>query len=135
MNEQIIQQVKSLVAAAQSGDQQATQQLNQIVQAAQNGDQQAQQIVQIIQQLTQKAAMGAKLNYIKQLRGICPNGYEMKKFAVGGKVITKCMACGGKQELSEGGPVAQFKEARAKRKREGKPVNNLQPDKLPKKSK
>lgn len=136
MNEQeIIKQVGALVQAAQGGDQKAAQQLQQIMQAAKNGDPQATQIMQIVQKMmTQKAAKGAKLDYIKRLNGICPEGYEMQRYAVGGQIISKCMKCGGKNEKKEnGGPVEQFKEARSKRKREGKSVNNPKPDKPVKK--
>ena len=64
------------------GDQQANQQIQQIMQAAQQGDQQAVQIAQMIQavvqqmqqQQVQAAKFGAKLNYIRQLRGLCPEG-------------------------------------------------------------
>lgn len=37
------------------------------------------------------AKLGAKLNYIMKLNGKCPEGYEVQKFEVGGKVCTKCM--------------------------------------------
>jgi hypothetical protein len=78
--------------------------------------------------MTQKAANGAKLNYLKELNGICPEGYEMKKYAVGGRVVSKCMKCGGKpMQKASGGPVDQYKEARAKAKREGKKVMQPQP--------
>lgn len=39
--------------------------------------------------------LGAKLNYIKQLRGECPEGYEAVKFAQGGIIKTECKKCGG----------------------------------------
>lgn len=39
--------------------------------------------------------LGAKLNYIKRLRGECPEGYEAVKFAQGGQFKTKCEKCGG----------------------------------------
>lgn len=110
--EQIIQ----LVQAAMSGDQQATAQVQQIMQAAEQGDPQAAQIAQVIMQVMEEmqggapeggqagqiARNGAKLNYIKKLKGECPEGYEMTYFKAGGKVCKKCQkkvekACGGKQ--------------------------------------
>lgn len=110
--EQIIQ----LVQAAMSGDQQATAQVQQIMQAAEQGDPQAAQIAQVIMQVMEEmqggapaggqagqvARNGAKLNYIKKLKGECPDGYEMTFFKAGGKVCKKCQkkvekACGGKQ--------------------------------------
>lgn len=93
------QQIVALVQAALSGDQQANQQIQQIMQAAQQGDQQATQLAQMIQQVTsqlkQSAKHGAKLisniNYIKYLRGQCPEGYEMQTFKKGGAICEKCV--------------------------------------------
>ena len=129
MNEQLIQKVQALVEGIKAKDEKSMQMAAQIKQAADQGDQQAKQIWNVIQQMmTQKAEKGAKLNYIKELNGICPEGYEMKKYAVGGKVLSKCMKCGGKQPMKAGGgPVEQYKEARAKSKREGKKVMQPQP--------
>lgn len=44
----------------------------------------------LVQQMTkaQKAEQGAKLNYIQQLQGRCPEGYEVEKFLAGG-----CVKC------------------------------------------
>jgi hypothetical protein len=80
------------------------------MQAAQQGDQQAAQLAEMIMQIAnqmqggapQSARNGAKLNYIKRLKGECPEGYEMTYFKAGGKVCKKCQkkvekACGGKQ--------------------------------------
>ena len=44
----------------------------------------------ITQQQSRKMMFGAKLNYIKGLKGQCPQGYEMKYYKKGGKVCTKC---------------------------------------------
>ena len=103
------QQLIQLVQAAMSGDQQASAQIQQIMQAAQQGDQQAAQLAEMIMQIAnqmqggapQSARNGAKLNYIKRLKGECPEGYEMTYFKAGGKVCKKCQkkvekACGGK---------------------------------------
>lgn len=136
MNEQLIQKVQALVQGIKAKDEKSMQMAAQIKQAADQGDQQAKQIWTVIQQMmTQKAEKGAKLDYLKELNGICPEGYEMKKYAVGGKVVSKCMKCGGKPMKEKGGPVEQYKEARAKAKREGKKVMTPKPDKMPKKSK
>lgn len=40
---------------------------------------------------TQTAAKGAKLNYIKALRGQCPEGFEMNYFKKGGVICSKCI--------------------------------------------
>lgn len=110
--EQIIQ----LVQAAMGGDQQASAQIQQIMQAAQQGDPQAGQIAEMIMQIMnqmqggapQVARNGAKLNYIKKLKGECPEGYEMSYFKAGGKVCKKCQKkvekdCGGKKMKACGG--------------------------------
>jgi hypothetical protein len=78
------------------------------MQAAQQGDQQAAQLAEMIMQIAnqmqggapQSARNGAKLNYIKRLKGECPEGYEMAYFKAGGKVCKKCQkkvekACSG----------------------------------------
>lgn len=94
------QQIVQLVQAAMQGNKQAQQRVQQIMQAAQQGDQQAAQIAQMIQavaqqmqkQQVQAAKFGAKLNYIRQLNGKCPDGYEMQYFKQGGRVCKKCVA-------------------------------------------
>ena len=61
-----------------------------------------------------KAMKGTKLNYIKELKGICPEGYELQYFAAGGHLCSRCAAkkkieeakCGKKMKAkkhSEGG--------------------------------
>lgn len=47
----------------------------------------------IMESKTTYAKLGAKLNYIKQLRGECPEGYEIEKYLAGG-----CVACRKKME-------------------------------------
>ena len=106
--QQLQQQIVQLVQAAMQGDQQATQQIQQIMQAAQQGDQQAAQIAQMIQQVAQQmqqqqvqaAKFGAKLNYLRQLKGQCPEGYEMKMFKKGGQLCKKCIK---KASMQNGG--------------------------------
>lgn len=83
----------------------------------------AQTMAQIIQEKqTQKAARGAKLNRIKELNGICPEGY-MKK---GGK----CKKCenGNKMEIKN---TEYFKNARkVKNKQQGGNLTESQKEKL-----
>lgn len=127
MDEQMQQQIVQLVQAAMQGDQQAQQQVQQIMQAAQQGDQQAQQIAQMIQavvqqmqgQQAQMARFGAKLNYIKYLRGKCPEGYEMQYMKTGGKTVKAgCKKC---QKAAEGekmdDPVTVYKCGRKMKKK------------------
>lgn len=88
------QQIIQLVQAAMQGDQQATQQIQQIMQAAQ----QIQQIMQATQQGDQQmqqqqmrtARFGVKLNYIKQLKGQCPEGYQIEYYQYGGQFCKRC---------------------------------------------
>lgn len=97
--QQLQQQIVQLVQAAMQGDQQANQQIQQIMQAAQQGDQQAIQIAQMIQAVAQQmqqqqvrvAKFGAKLNYIRQLKGQCPEGYQMAYYKEGGQLCKRCM--------------------------------------------
>jgi hypothetical protein len=59
---------------------------------------------------------GTKLNYIKELKGICPEGYEVEYFAAGGHICSRCAAkkkieeakCGKKMKAKkhEGGGVS-----------------------------
>lgn len=127
MNEQMQQQIVALVQAAMQGDQQAQQQIQQITQAAQQGDQQAMQIAQMIQSVMQKmqggtrvAKLGAKLNYIKFLKGQCPEGFEMQQFKKGGAICNKCVAkkaAEGTQITTSFDPVAEFKCGRKMKKK------------------
>ena len=98
MDEQLQQEIIKLVQAAMNNDEQAIQQIQQIMQAAEQGDPQAAQIAQLIQQIIQeqqggvpKDKFGAKIEYIKRLKGICPEGQEMQFFKKGGRVCKKCM--------------------------------------------
>lgn len=121
--EQDIQaQVKQLVQAVAAGDQQAAEQVKQIMQAAEQGDQQALQIAQMIQaeiEAIKSAKRGAKLNYIKSLKGDCPDGEEVVYFQKGGQL---CKACQKKHDkmIAEKGkklnPVEEFKKGRKTKK-------------------
>ena len=94
MEQDIQTQVKQLVQAVAAGDQQAAEQVKQIMQAAEQGDQQALQIAQMIQaeieSMKTSAKLGAKLNYIKQLKGNCLEGEELVYFKKGGMICSKC---------------------------------------------
>ena len=111
----IEQQAMALVQAAMQGDKQANQTIQKIMQAAQQGDQQAAQVAQllkaIVQQMKQsrKARLGAKLDYIKQSIGECPEGQEVVYFKKGGEI---CKVCAGKK-MQNGGksdPIKNFKK-------------------------
>lgn len=103
--------------------------MQMLVQKAQQGDQQAAMAVQniqaVVQQMQQQqqvraAKFGAKLNYIKQLRGVCPEGYEMQYFKSGGQLCKRCMK--KKKRMEDGGempsnPVDAFKCGRKMKKK------------------
>ena len=111
----IEQQAMALVQAAMQGDQQANQTIQKIMQAAQQGDQQAAQVAKLLQAIVQqmkgsrKARLGAKLDYIKQSIGECPEGQEVVYFKKGGEI---CKMCAGKK-MQDGGksdPIKNFKK-------------------------
>ena len=117
MNEEVIKKIQDLVIRASQKDPEALQQLQQIKQAAESGNQQAGQLWQVIQQVVQSmqggqpgvsaARNGAKLNYVKELKGLCPEGY----LATGGK----CKPCEAKMK-AEGGDLDPVKSFKANRK-------------------
>lgn len=111
----IEQQAMALVQAAMQGDKQANQTIQKIMQAAQQGDQQAAQVAQLLKTIVQqmkgsrKARLGAKLDYIKQSIGECPEGQEVVYFKKGGEI---CKVCAGKK-MQDGGksdPIKNFKK-------------------------
>ena len=111
----IEQQAMALVQAAMQGDQKANQTIQKIMQAAQQGDQQAAQVAQLLKDIVQqmkgsrKARLGAKLDYIKQSIGECPEGQEVVYFKKGGEI---CKVCAGKK-MQNGGksdPIKDFKK-------------------------
>ncbi|GMO69620.1 MAG: hypothetical protein Nk1A_8820 [Endomicrobiia bacterium] len=112
------EQLRQLMQAVLAGDQNAIQQFQQILQdpqqgeqviqviqsLAQQGDPDAQQFIQLLsQQQTQSAKLGAKLRTIKTLRGLCPEGFELQTFKIGGKICKKCM------KKEHGGEVVETK--------------------------
>lgn len=115
--EEVVQQIQALVQAAMSGDEQANAQIQQIMQAAQQGNQEAIKYAQIIQQMmSQSAKFGAKLNYVKFLRGQCPDGFDMQTFKKGGAICRRCV-----KRKKEGGemsdPITAFKCGRKMKKK------------------
>lgn len=113
----IQQQVKQLVqAAVVQKNPEAVKQIKQIIEAAQQGDEQAIQIATLIQkemESVQKAQKGAKLNYIKSLKGDCPDGEEVVYFKKGGML---CKTCEKKKMKAEQGKklnaIEEFKKGR-----------------------
>lgn len=54
---------------------------------------------QMTEQQTQMAKLGAKLNYIRSIKGECPEGTEKYYFKAGGRI---CSACRGMRTAEEG---------------------------------
>lgn len=83
------------------------------------GIQQAyQEFMQLLQQQqVQSAKFGAKLNYIKFLRGQCPDGSTPQYFKQGGHICKKCAS----QVITaqEGSPVEVFRVIRKNKARFG----------------
>lgn len=135
------EQVKALIQGFMRGDQKIKQQAQQILgklmqdspqefsqilqQLVQEGDPDATEFMNMLQQSQQKgtpaAAKGAKLNYIKELKGICPEGYLAK----GGK----CKPCEAKMKQNGGGmdPVKSFKNDRMKNPKDNEIDYNARP--------
>lgn len=126
MNDKQKAQLVNLVKMAMQGDQEAQQQIQQIMQFAQQGDPGAQQVAGLIQQIIQELQgqtpakrQGGILDYLKYLRGQCPEGYEMQYFKSGGKTIQAgCKKC---QQASQGqkfkDEVEEFKCGRKMKKK------------------
>ena len=82
----------------------------------------------IMESKTTYAKLGAKLNYIKQLRGECPEGYEIEKYLAGG-----CVAC--RKKMQEGASVVErFKSEKCGGKMKKKVTKASGGNKIPKKN-
>lgn len=122
MNEQQLQQAFIQFLAQKTGAKTQQELEAAIQQLGEEGLKQAYaEFMQMMQQQqVQAAKFGAKLNYIKSLRGQCPDGYEISYYKVGGTLCKKCMK---KQvEMEQGGqmpsdPIDQFKCGRKMKKK------------------
>lgn len=124
MDEQQLQQAFIQFLAQKHGIQ-SQQELEALVQQlGEEGLQQeyAEFMQMIQQQQAQMAKHGAKLNYIKQLRGQCPDGYEMQYFKAGGRVCKKCMkkaeSVKPAPKMQQGDAIEEFKCGRKMKKKE-----------------
>jgi hypothetical protein len=54
------------------------------------------------------AKLGAKLDYVKSLRGQCPSGYEVTYFSKGGNLVKGCQKCQQGATIEED-VIEQFK--------------------------
>lgn len=81
-------------------------------QLGEEGIQQAyQEFLQAMQeQQVQAAKFGAKLNYIRSLRGLCPDGSTPKFFKEGGRICKKCAS--KVITAKQGNPIEEFKASR-----------------------
>lgn len=121
MNEQELQQAFIQFLAQKTGAKTQQELEAAIQQLGEEGLKQAYaEFMQLIQQQqVQAAKFGAKINYIKKLRGQCPDGYELQYYKSGGQLCKKCMK---KQVMQEGGnvpqdPIDQFKCGRKIKKK------------------
>ena len=133
MNEHQLQQAFIQFLAQKTGAKNQQELETAIQQMGEQGLQAAyQEFMQLLQQQqVQAAKFGAKLNYIKSLRGQCPEGYEISYYKVGGTLCKKCMK---KQEKMQNGgnmpedPIEQFKcgkkTKKTKKKEEGGELNS-----------
>lgn len=86
-----------------------------------NQDKRAMIIAQAIKALqggSRKARLGAKLDYIKQSIGECPEGQEVVYFKKGGEI---CKMCAGKK-MQDGGksdPIKNFKKKKVNKHQQG----------------
>lgn len=122
-----IDQIAQIAAGSLQGDKNSKQQLIQVLSnkeiapkllqivnaGVKNQDKRAIIIAQAIKSLqqgnTRKARLGAKLDYIKQSIGECPEGQEVVYFKKGGEI---CKVCAGKK-MQNGGksdPIKDFKK-------------------------
>lgn len=88
--------------------------VNQIQSNPQALEQAMTEFLQEIQQgqQAQVARQGAKLQYIKNLKGTCPDGTHLEYYKAGGRLCKKCMKNqeGGELEgQKKGGVLAQYK--------------------------
>lgn len=124
MNEQELQQAFIQFLAQKTGAKTQQELEAAIQQLGEEGLKQAYaEFMQLIQQQqVQAAKFGAKINYIKKLRGQCPDGYELQYYKSGGQLRKKCKKCMKKQVMQDGGdlpqdPIDQFKCGRKMKKK------------------
>ena len=133
MNEQELQQAFIQFLAQKTGAK-TQQELEQVIQQlGEDGLKKAYaEFMQMMQQQqVQAAKFGAKLNYIRSLRGQCPDGYELQYYKSGGQLCKKCIR---KQMMQEGGdvpqnPVDQFKCGRKIKKKKCETCGMINMDK------
>lgn len=104
-----------------SNEQIAPKLLQMVDDGVKNQDKRAMIIAQAIKALqggSRKARLGAKLDYIKQSIGECPEGQEVVYFKKGGEI---CKICAGKK-MQDGGksdPIKEFKKKKVNKHQQG----------------
>lgn len=104
-----------------SNEQIAPKLLQMVDDGVKNQDKRAMIIAQAIKALqggSRKARLGAKLDYIKQSIGECPEGQEVVYFKKGGEI---CKMCAGKK-MQDGGksdPIKNFKKKKVNKHQQG----------------
>lgn len=104
-----------------SNEQIAPKLLQMVDDGVKNQDKRAMIIAQAIKALqggSRKARLGAKLDYIKQSIGECPEGQEVVYFKKGGEI---CKMCSGKK-MQDGGksdPIKEFKKKKVNKHQQG----------------
>lgn len=118
MNEQQLQQAFIQFLAQKTGAKTQQELEAAIQQLGDEGLKQAYaEFMQLLQQQqVQAAKFGAKLNYIKSLKGQCPEGYEISYYKVGGTICKKCMKKAQETNHSDD-PVEEFKCGRRMKKK------------------
>ena len=125
MNEELQLAVMGYIVATKKqpkSEQEINTIAQQVIQLKQQDPQQYNQLVQLGQQAKQqmaqqqsagvKAKLGAKLNYINKLKGICPEGTEKVYLAKGGCMCKQKAKEGTKVEEKKTNEIQKFKSAR-----------------------
>ena len=114
MNEQELQQAFIQFLAQKTGAK-TQQELEQVIQQlGEDGLKQAYaEFMQLVQQQQVRAAkFGTKLNYIKQLRGQCPDVYNIEYYKSGGNLCKKCV----KKQIEIGDVLTDFKNRKSNKR-------------------
>lgn len=119
MNEQELQQAFLQFLAQKTGAKTREELAAVIKQLGDEGIKQAYaEFMQLMQQQqVQAAKFGAKLNYIKSLRGQCPEGYEVAYYQKGGHICKVCQKAKQEEVNTSNDPISQFKCGRKMNKK------------------
>ena len=105
--------IETINAMIQQSGQNPEMIIQEIVSRAQKGDQLAIAALSNLEKLMKNstvAKLGTKLNYIKKIKGLCPEGEELVYMKEGGRV---CPVCQKKAEKAQGGKKLEEKKKNA----------------------